>query len=278
MASADDDEMIYYGSVTFDTPIPLSAIADEHEALQVRPDLITLTYAGTGSGRSLVGIDTADQEDAWAWSNAWGSIHRTLEGLARRHGRVLQTNATFESDQRGRGILVVDEGNRLHDCQEGEDLQAHRVRACSCLSWEAPRVEATEHEQVSGPRAVPAGPFTDHVVICTEHGEVVCATSERGAYFHREAHIVGEHTASPLPLGPRPASEALPFGVRELIEDAAAELRRGRSYAPAGAVNHRDAAREYTRRAESELRAFDLGDTVAALLQFCVELRADFPQ
>ncbi|WP_331759490.1 hypothetical protein [Streptomyces anulatus] len=274
MASADDDEMICNGSIDFDVPVPLKAIREEHKALQARADLVTLAYTGTGADRSLVGVATADRAASWTWSRSWSEIHRTLEAVARRNARTLQVNATFHSDQRGRGTLVVDDGNRLHDCKEGEDPGQHRARRCDCLAWEAPEVQITEHEQVSMPRQLQAGPFTDHVVDCAEHGEVVCATSERNATFYREAHVVAEHVPAPLPLGSRPAAEALPVAVRELVELAAAELRQGRSYPAAGGLRHRDTAREYVRRAESALCAGDLESAVSGLLRFCVELRA----
>lgn len=278
MASAEDDEMIYLGPVTFDEPIPVSAIPEEHEALQAASHVITIIYSGSDETRSLRGIDAVNEDDGWAWSAIWDRIHHTLETLARRYGRTLHTAATFASDGRGHGVLVVDAGNRLHDCQEGEDPEAHRTRTCVCYSWTPPSVEITEHEQVPVPQAVPAGPFIDHIVVCADHGEVVCATSERAAYFRREAHIVAEHTPRPLPLGPRPATEALSARVLEQINEAAQELRRARSYDAGGAISYRDAAREKTRRAEAELSESDLNDTVAALLQLCVELRAELPQ
>ncbi|MGW0673154.1 hypothetical protein [Streptomyces sp. NPDC002746] len=274
MASADDDEMIYNGSVFFDVPVPLEGICEEHKALQARADLVALTYTGTGADRSLAGVVTADQESSWALSQAWSEIHRTLEAIARRSARSLQVNATFDSDERGRGTLVVDGGNRLHDCTEGEDPGQHRARRCDCFTWAAPEVRVTEHEQVSMPRQVQAGPFTDHVVTCAEHGEVVCATSQRNATYYREAHVVAEHVPAPLPLGPRPAVDGLPVEVRELVELAAAELRKGRSYPAAGALQYRDMACEYVRRAESDLCAGDLESAVSDRLRFCVELRA----
>ncbi|WP_432156047.1 hypothetical protein [Streptomyces sp. bgisy153] len=274
---SDEDEMIYRGRITFDVPVPLSEIEPETvERLSYGP--VIPLY--TDLGRALGGVRGAGDENGWAHSGVWFDVLRTLEAIARRHERALDADATFDSDERGRGRLVVDAGGRFHDCQEDEQPEWHRTRACRCFPAriDSPTLfavaDVTEDERITV-RPMPAGPFTDYAVVCEDHGDVACPTTEREAVFRREAHIIEAHTAHPLPLGRTGAAQALPPAVLGQLQAAAGELRRGRSYAAPLAIRHRDAAREHARQAAAELRRLSPSDPTDTLLHLVAELLAD---
>ncbi|MFJ3182376.1 hypothetical protein ACIPJN_28870 [Streptomyces sp. NPDC086796] len=276
---SEEDEMIYRGRITFDVPVPLSVL-DPETARQLTFFPVVPLYADSPEGRALAGVRGADEENGWAPTSIWYSSLGRLEAIARRHGRVLEPEATFDSDQRGRGRLVVDAGGRFHDCQEDEQPQRHYTRACSCFPTSAGSptlfavADVTADERITV-RAVQAGPFTDYPVVCADHGDVACPTSEKEAVFRREAHIIEAHTARPLPLGRSGAEQALPPVVLGHLRAAADELRRGRSYAAPLAIAHRDAAREHARQAADELRCLSPSDPTETLLHLVAELLAD---
>jgi len=281
MASPDEDEMIYRGSVTFDIAVPLDAIASELADLLASGTVAAL-YVGSGPRRALTGVEGANDEDGWAWSETWHEIQWMQESIARRHGRTLHSAATYDSDERGSGTLVVDHGGRFHDCRDGEDPESHRTRACDCFPVSEPGdtlfavAEVTDNDRVTIAE-VPAGPFIDFPVICADHGDVACPTSRREAVFRREAHLVDAHTPSPLPLAAVPALAELPARVLDHIRQAADELLLGRSHAAPLAIRHRDAARHHTRQAESALRKHGPANTTALLIRALVELHAATP-
>lgn len=279
---SEDDEMIYRGRITFDVPVLLSLLEPERaEQLTFCP--VVPLYTDSPRGRALVGVRGAGEENAWASSSAWFTILGTLEAIARRHGRALETDATFDSDQRGRGRLVVDAGGRFHDCREGEQPDRHHVRACSCFPTPADSptlfavADVTAEERITV-RPTQAGPFTDYAVVCADHGDVACPTSEKEAVFRREAHIIEAHTTHPLPLGRTGAEQALPPAVLDPLRAAAEELRVARYYAAPLAIRHRDAARQHTRQARAELRGLSAAattDVLLHLMDFVAELLAD---
>ncbi|MEV7157227.1 hypothetical protein AB0N77_21805 [Streptomyces misionensis] len=272
---SEEDEMIYRGVITFDAPVSFSELTPQMVQQLMHHPVVPL-YADSPQGRALAGVRGADEGNGWAPASVWRSILNTLETIARRHRRSLETEATFDSDQRGRGRLVVDNGGRFHDCQEDEQPERHRARACGCLPGlvDSPTLfaveDVTEDERITV-RPVPAGPFTDYLVVCDNHGEIACPPSEKEAVFRREAHIVEAHTEHPLPLERAGAAAALPAAVLEPLRAAAEELRLGRSYAAPLAIRHRDAARAHTRQAASELRLLD-DEHTDTLLRLVVEL------
>ncbi|MYZ37919.1 MULTISPECIES: hypothetical protein [unclassified Streptomyces] len=279
---SDEDDMIYCGRITFDVAVPLSLLEPE-TATQLTFFPVVPLYTDSPQGRALAGVRGADEEDGWAPSFAWFNVRGVLEAIARRHRRALETDATFDSDQRGRGRLVVDAGGRFHDCREDEQPDRHRLRACRCFPVPADSptlfavADVTDDERITV-QPMPAGPFTDYAVVCADHGDVACPTSEKEAVFRREAHIIEAHTTHPLPLGRTGAERALPPLVLDPLRAAAGELRTSRSYAAALAIRHRDAAREHVRQARAELR--DLSHAAATEVLLCLadyvaELLAD---
>ncbi|MGW2686457.1 hypothetical protein ACWC6I_25285 [Streptomyces sp. NPDC001414] len=275
---SDEDEMIYRGRIAFDVPVPLSelesGIAERLSFCPVAP-----LYADSPQGRALAGVRGADEENGWASSSIWFRILNTLEAIARRHQRALETNATFDSDQRGRGLVVVDAGGRFHNCTPDDQPEQHRLRNCACFPTPADSptlfavAEVTVDERVAV-QPMPAGPWTDYAVVCEEHGEIACTVTEKEAVFRREAHIVEAHTARPLPLGRTAAARGLPPAVLEPLRAAGEELRRARSYAAPLAIRHRDAAREHVRHAVAELRDLGPSDPTDLLMRLAAELLA----
>lgn len=281
--SSEDEQMIYVGPIGFDVPVPVAGIPEEHGLLQRLADVITCRYTGTGDDRALVEIEAVNDTDGWAFSALWEQILGTLERIARRHGRALRTSATFASDERGRGLLVIDEGGRFHDCQGTLQVQQHRTRTCDCwwVQEEPSRevfvvAEVTQDERVQV-QQFSAGPFTDVLVTCTEHGEVYYGVRQREAIFRREAHLLAEHTARPFPLDRQPATDAMPEEAQHFIQLAAARLREARAYAPALAIKYRNAARDYTRRADHSLRqsGVETDELIRMLVHGLVERTAD---
>ncbi|MFJ2217900.1 hypothetical protein ACIQVO_36205 [Streptomyces sp. NPDC101062] len=275
---SDEDEMIYRGRIAFDVPVPLSELESGiAERLSFCP--VVPLYTDSPQGRALAGVRGANEENGWAPSFVWFSILNTLEAIARRHQRTLETDAAFDSDQRGRGRLVVDTGGRFHDCAESDRPEEHRLRACHCFPTPADSptlfavADVTEDERVAV-RPMPAGPWTDYAVVCEEHGEIACTLTEKEAVFRQEAHIVEAHTARPLPLGRTAAARDLPLTVLEPLRAAGEELRLARSYAAPLAIRHRDAAREHVRHAVAELRDLGPSDPTYLLMRLAAELLA----
>lgn len=281
MSLDDEYEMTYLGPIGFDRPVPLSVIPAEHDALRFLPEVITCRYTGAGAERALVEIEAVADTDGWAGESIWGQILRAMELIARRQGRSLRTTAKFESDERGRGTLVVDEGGRFHDCQDVHEVEPHRTRTCDCWWVEEPADgvfivgDVTKDESVRVDE-LPAGPFIDFVVSCSEHGEVFWGARHREAVFRREAHLVAEHTVHPLPLGRQPALELLPVEVQHHLQQAAVRLRESRSYHPALGIKHREAAREHARHAEDRLlQSAEPAELISVLLRGLIERTAD---
>jgi len=265
-----EDDVLITGSVTLDPPVPLSAIEAEYSRL-LNSLLATPTYAGDGTTPALTGVAFAD-EDAWHDAGVWFGVLYTLEAIARRHSSTLASAAAFASDSRGRGHLLVDAGGHFHLVAEGDEGDNHRTRACEVA-------EATGNDEVRLTEAG-AGPFTDFVVHCDEHGEVACPPSRKEALFRREQHLLEKHTLHPLPLGPVAARDVLGQEVLDHVAQAARSLSDARYFARqegrgGGAVSRHAAARAAARRALAALPEIDPERLTELLVHLLVEQRAD---
>lgn len=248
-----EDDMLLTGSVTLDTPVPLSAIEVEYSRL-LSGGLARPTYTDGGSAPALTGVEFTDN-DAWEDAEVWFGVLHTLETIARRHSRTLAATASFASDGRGRGLLLVDAGGHFHLCAEGDDADSHRTRHCSyCLHCYPPHADSTFEVAVETDNdavrltEADAGPFTDVLVQCDEHGEVACTPSRKEALFRREQHLLEKHMPHPLPLGAVAARDLLGQDVLENITQAARALSDARHFAHqegrgGGAVSRHNAAR-----------------------------------
>ncbi|MCX4784121.1 MULTISPECIES: hypothetical protein [unclassified Streptomyces] len=278
-----DDELHLHGTVTFDPPVALSGIETEYGRL-LNSGLGMPTYAGDGTDPALTGFVFADA--TWVDAGIWFSVLGVVEDIARRCAPTMSATVSFDSDNRGRGRLLVDAGGHLHLCVEGEDASIHLDRACShCLRIYRPHVgdtfqvaEVTESALV---RVTELGtdPYVDFLVVCDEHGEVGCVATRQEAVFRREQHLITGHSPRPLPLGPVPAREILGEDVLRHIDLAARELRNARYYAGlagqgGGAVGPRESARAHARQALAALGDGDPGQLAETLVHLLVEQRA----
>ncbi|MER6123277.1 hypothetical protein ABT173_11515 [Streptomyces sp. NPDC001795] len=279
-----EDDLLLTGSVAFDAPVPLSSVEAEYSEI-LRSQLAVPTYAGDGTVPALTGVEFTDP-DAWWDCGVWFGILHTLETIARRHSRTLSANASFASDGRGRGHLLVDAGGHFHLCAEGDDAESHRTRMCtSCLHCYPPHADGTfevaEESENDTVRlsAASAGPFTNFLVHCDDHGEVACPPSHKEALFRREQHLLEQHTPHPLPLGAVAASDVLGQDFLNHIAFAARQLRDARYYVRqegmgGGAVRPRNEARAAARRALAELPELPPEQLTELLLQLLVEQHA----
>jgi len=281
---SDEDHMLITGSITLTPPVPLTAIEMEHNRL-LDSSLVTPTYTGTGTVPALAAVAFTD-EGAWLNTDIWFGVLYTLEAIARRHSRTLTSTASFDSDTRGRGHLLVDAGGHVHLDADSDDADSHRTRTCLyCLhcypsdtdsAFEV--IKVTENDGVCLAET-PAGPFTDFAVHCDEHGETACLPSRREALFRREQHLLEQHTPHPLPLGPVAARDVVGHEVLEGLAQAARLLRVARYYIRegrgGGAVTPYTAARASARRALAALPRLDPEQLTELLVQLLVEEGAD---
>ncbi|WP_327359734.1 hypothetical protein [Streptomyces sp. NBC_01304] len=275
------DDLSLTGSITLDPPLPVSEFGPAYTKL-LNSGLALPTYSGDTTVQAMTGVTFP--EDVSADAGFWFTMLRRLEDLARQHARTLASAATYTSDERGRGGLLIDGGGHFHLVRDEEDRGLHLARTCEfCLHNYHYRagafdVEATDDDQVRLGETV-CGPFTVFPVLCDQHGEIACPPTRPEALFRREQHLIEKHTPRPLPLGAAPVEDRLLEEVLEHIAEAGRQLRDARHFAgqagrAGGAVRRRDVAREHVRQAVAALRAHPAPDVCEALVHLLVEHRA----
>lgn len=268
-------DVAFLGRITFSTPVRIALIPDEVRVLKSleRERLFILQYAAMNA--SLAGIETTAHH-VWGNSDQWNRAFRALETIARRHGRTLEPDIVWHSAPEGGGTLVVDEGGLLHAPRSSEDPAAHRTRACSCYTTVLPDLANPTADDTVRIEPSTAGPFTDFVVRCTEHGEVAYAPAAARAAHLREDHLASQHAAAPLPLHTRPALDALAPQARRSLTDAAHALRQARSSGFAQGT-YLSQARGHTRHAVYLLTSGGAASVTVLTEALVEQLAADQP-
>ncbi|MET8768832.1 hypothetical protein [Streptomyces sp. NPDC004658] len=273
------------GHITFDTAVPLEAISQDLEQLRRLEDdrQFALTYvtAEGGNAFALAGLEAGPQNMAGSHS-VWDGTLTALSDIARRQRRTLHAEATWVSHPGPyRGSLVVDAGNRFHYVPDDEDTAAHHERSCDCFGSVPGRVrpeDVTDDPSVRIDEAS-AGPFTDHIVVCSLHGEVAALTSRSGAVDAREAHLLEKHIPQPVPLGQQAALDLLPMDLRYHIVQAAKQLGRVSCHLP-GALALRIEARSHARSARQIIASLTdqaSADVVGRLVDALIEQLVPIP-
>ncbi|GGX46366.1 hypothetical protein [Streptomyces noursei] len=125
-------EIHYSGRITFNEPVPTTAVEGELAELLGLENLFSLSF--TPDNRALTGLVAGDGH-IFGHTSQWCRALYLLEEIARREQRLLTAEATWFSEPGPfRGILVVDTSGRFHDVVDGEPAEHHRQSHCTCYA------------------------------------------------------------------------------------------------------------------------------------------------